>query len=263
MKNLYLGLFSISAFLFAGCASITAPKIATAPAAAPTPETAESTDPGDGKVGDAWSLHAANSVELSRSVPSVQLAPSTVAEIPEVIFASFEPKDLKKNEEPRYIFRPAIVRKRSKTSPAEFVALDQLARYDWVGAATLASKGLYWGLLDYQVEGTAHSLPIVWSKDAGKSWSLLALVQKRHFSDLFDSFGMDDKGQGFVLFENTDVEDGFYIVETTDFGKSWSKPRFYTDLSKKNKHLRAECSFSAQPVKKVAATCALPAQFLK
>jgi|GEM_PF-4028298 len=220
-------------------------------------------DPGEASLGESWTLRPATKSEVLRSVPSIQLASSPGALDPELIFASYEPSELKADEQSTYIFRPAIALKTSKSSPVEFVVLESLARYDWVGAASLRSKNYFWGLLDYRVEGSAHSLPLLWSPDAGRSWSLIARVPKIHYADAFRSFGMEENGRGHVSFVPYDVENGFYIVETSDFGKNWSKPRSYLDLSSSNILLKDGCAFGMNPVQKIASQCALPAHFLE
>jgi len=218
-------------------------------------------NPGDAKVGAAWSLRRAKGLELERTMPTLKL--SLVAEAgPHLIFASYEPASVKTGEDTFYTFRPAIVRKASKSMPTNFIALDAFARYGWVGAASLPSKGLYWGVLDYQVEGTAHALPLIWSKDGGRKWSFLALVEKRHFADTFKSFGMDENGNGQLAIDSND-DLGFYVLETKDFGKTWSAPRIFTSVTSRGNEVPEDCFFGQAPVKKIDDKCALPAQLRK
>lgn len=218
-------------------------------------------NPGDAELGATWSVRRAKALELERAMPSLQL--SLVADdTPELVFASYEPTSVKKGEDTFYTFRPAIVRKASRSMPTNFIALDAFARYGWVGAAALPSKGYYWGILDYQVEGTAHSLPILRSNDGGKKWTFLALVEKRHFADTFKSFGMDEKGNGQIAVDNND-DLGFYVFDTKDFGRTWSAPRFFTSVTRLGKELPEECSFGQTPLKKMDKKCALPTHLRK
>jgi hypothetical protein len=259
MKNSVL-LLPLALSALVACASKDKPTSA-AKTALVDQSAAIASNPGDVSLGGNWTMRPAQRSELQRTVPSVTLARDE--KNAELVFVSYEPKELKADEEDQYVFRPAIVLKKSKVDATQFVVFDAFARYDWVGGAALPEKGLYWGLLEYQVEGTAHSLPLLSSKDGGQSWTVQAFVPKARFTDVFRSFGMDENGKGYVALEKTDSEGSFYIVETADGGRHWSEPRFYRDMTASNKLLSPECAFSMTPVKKVRAKCGLPERLLK
>lgn len=60
---------------------------------------------------------------------------------------------------------------------------DDTPGFGWVGAAV--SKGLWVGVLDWQVESSGEELVLVVSNDAGKSWTRLPAVKKPHYMALF------------------------------------------------------------------------------
>ena len=226
-------------------------------------EPEEYSDPAGAKVGETWKPVPAKTIELQRSIPSVQLTNVKVGKDVEIIFASYEPKDPPNKEEMQYRFRPTILSK-APNAPAHIVVLDKLARYDWVGGASLPAKGYFWGFLEHQVEGTAHAIPIIHSRDGGLSWTFLSLAPKHNFSDLFDSFAMNENGHGYMRFNSIEGETQFYTVETKDFGKSWSKPgEIFNDLTRDNKRAETGCSFGQYAVAKISPNCALPVHFVK
>lgn len=220
----------------------------------------ESASPGEQAVGEVLVAQVATPAELSRSMPGIHF--SVVEDkSAELVFASYEPTDLK-GDEAFYGFRPAIIIKTTPQAAPLFVSFPKLKSYDWTHASQLVSKGYFWGFLEFQVEGTAHEVPVVFSPDSGKSWSLIALVPKNHFTDEFRDFGIDESGHGYLILKRSDAlaekEWGFDVFTTKDFGKTWSKPRFYRNLTEAKSADWSECRFGMQMTAKLPKACALP-----
>jgi hypothetical protein len=184
----------------------------------------------------------------------------------DVFFATYEPSGLKPDES-FYEFGPAVIVKRDDKSPAEFISWPELIKYGWVSAAQLASKGYYWGFLDYQVEGLVNEVMIIWSSDSGKTWTQLSSLKKDYFADEFYAFTMDEEGNGSATIkrsgEGTDETKGFDIFTTKDFGKSWSLPVFHkSDVNLVNT-FDEECAFGMKPTQKIPSDCAIPISIRK
>jgi hypothetical protein len=184
----------------------------------------------------------------------------------DLYFATYEPADLKP-EESFYEFGPVIIVKRGDKTPAEFISWPELIKYGWVSAAQLASKGYYWGFLDYQVEGSVNEVMVIWSPDSGKTWSQLSSLKKDYFADEFYAFTMDEAGNGTATIkrsgEGTDETKGFDIFTTKDFGKSWAAPVFQkSDVNLVNT-FDEECAFTMKPTTKIPADCAIPSNSRK
>jgi hypothetical protein len=225
----------------------------------------ESVSPGEQIVGELLVAQPATPAEISRSMPGIHF-PSIEDKSAELVFASYEPTDLK-GDDAFYGFRPAIIVKASPQAAPLFVSFPKLKSYDWTHASQLVSKGYFWGFLEFQVEGTAHEVPVVFSSDSGKTWSLIAQVPKHHFTDEFRDFGIDESGRGYIILKRSDAlaekEWGFDVFTTDNFGKSWSKPKFYRNLTQTKNAEWAACSFGMQMTPKLPKSCALPIQIGK
>lgn len=184
----------------------------------------------------------------------------------DIFFATYEPSGLKP-EDSFYEFGPVIIVKRDVKSPAEIVIWPELLKYGWISAAQLSSKGLYWGFLDYQVEGLVNEVMIIWSQDSGKTWSQLSSLKKDYFADEFYAFTMDEEGHGTATLkrsgEGTDETMGFDIFKTKDFGKNWSNPIFHKSDVNLINTFNDECTFSMKPTKKIPVDCAIPLNIRK
>ncbi len=220
----------------------------------------QSASPGDQVAGEVFVAHEATPQEMSRSMPGIHF--SVVEDkSAEVVFASYEPEGLQ-GDDSFYGFRPAIIIKARPEAAPLFLSFPKLKSYDWTHASQLVSKGYFWGFLEFQVEGTAHEVPVVFSSDSGKTWSLQAFIPKHHFTDEFRDFGIDESGRGYIILKRSDVlaekEWGFDVFTTQDFGKTWSRPKFYRNLTQAKNSEWSQCSFGMKMTAKLPKTCALP-----
>jgi hypothetical protein len=220
----------------------------------------QSVSPGEAVVGEVLVSHLATPTEISRSMPGIHFG-VVEDKSAEVVFASYEPTDLQ-GDDAFYGFRPAIIVKATPAAAPHFVSFPKLKSYDWTHASQLVSKGYFWGFLEFQVEGTAHEVPVVFSSDSGKTWSLLAFIPKHHFTDEFRDFGIDESGRGYIILKRSDAlaekQWGFDVFTTQDFGKTWSEPKFYRNLTQAKNSDWSECRFGMQMTAKLPKGCALP-----
>lgn len=216
-----------------------------------------SPEPGNTKV---YSLRAPLKGELDRLVQVYQLGSAEWENGRGIYFASFEPAPKKvknPNQADSYGFMPAIVRKAHKEKPG-LALFSDLKNSGWVGAAALTSKNFVWAFLDHKVEGGAGSVTVFFSQDDGVSWRELSQIIKDSFENHFESFSVDESGRGLVILRQDYTS---LAYETTDFGRSWSKPRIYAS-ERAEKTLIMNCAFDMWSPAKLEAGCKLPKEAL-
>ena len=112
---------------------------------------------------------------------------------------------------------------------------DAFDQSTWVYVGASRDRSLIWGVADVDVEDPGWDLEIVFSGDAGKSWTHIATVQKPIYLAWLHSFQMEPSGQGWLTVYLDDVyaygrgrrlTKGYYRYFSRDQGKHWSGPQF-------------------------------------
>jgi hypothetical protein len=112
----------------------------------------------------------------------------------------------------------------------------RLKNASWIFVGAGPNQGEIWGVLDQGVEDKddlQEDLLIAHSIDGGQTFALTSL-HKPDASATFDSLCIGPDGHGRVTAYLPGEEDsiqrpGYYHYRTTDFGRSWAKPRYEPD----------------------------------
>jgi hypothetical protein len=93
--------------------------------------------------------------------------------------------------------------------------------YDWA-SVYYDGKDRYVAILDWSIEGGFAEVPMIESKDQGKTWFPLSKIEKPHFSALIKSLDFDEKGNGTITLEWEPKGHVVAKLYSKDNGKTWS-----------------------------------------
>jgi hypothetical protein len=133
-------------------------------------------------------------------------------------------------ELPNAGYIPAVFCANTEASRKEKVfALESVwMNYGWA-AVYFDGKDHYVAVLDWTVEGGFKDVPIIESRDRGKTWLPLSKIEKPHFSAQVTDLKFDEKGNGELRMEwepsptegETLIRTAVAKLYTRDFGRNW------------------------------------------
>jgi hypothetical protein len=108
--------------------------------------------------------------------------------------------------------------------------------YTWIHVAASREKPNIWAIAHWSSEGPGPEVEIIFSGDGGKTWRHIATVPKPNWLSELTCFRMGPDGHGTLVFRRNEDEGGdigFYRYQTSDGGKTWSKPEYEQDVLEK------------------------------
>jgi hypothetical protein len=113
-----------------------------------------------------------------------------------------------------------------------------------------------WGIVDIDVEGRGWTLEVVFSRDGGRSWRHVGSLKKPHFTAEFHSFRIGPGGRGSLTIHLGDGGDrshkrGYYVYSTRDWGQSWTRARYSSDLLSSPDQLFGQEGDADRPIKEL------------
>lgn len=121
-------------------------------------------------------------------------------------------------ELPEQGFIPAVYCNNEKQ---KMFVLDKVwTDYDWA-EVYYDGKGRYVAVMDWAIEGGFAVVPVIESRDGGKTWSTLSKIEKPHFSARITKLSFDEMGNGEVQMEWEPAGIVIAKLYSKDNGKSW------------------------------------------
>lgn len=156
----------------------------------------------------AFSCSTTKNIELKEFKSKLKEGPCEFGKLP-----------LEKDPElPNSGFIPTIF---CKAEDESFISLGrEWMDYDWTQVYHDGNKR-YVAILDWAIEGGFTVVPVLESKDLGKTWETISRIEKPHFSARIVKLSFDESGNGEVHIEWQTEQSTLTKQFSKDNGKTW------------------------------------------